>query len=99
MRTPSARFGIVAAGKSWLDVCEALRLLGVDEERLPELGIALYKPAMIWPLEPLGLTEFAVGLETLIVVEEKSAFMENQIKSVLYGRPNAPAVYGKYAEK
>src|SRR5882762_7205343 len=59
LRLPTSRVGLLAAGKSWLDLREALRLLGLDEPRLLEFGIALYKPAMTWPLEPESLREFA----------------------------------------
>ena len=93
-KTEASRIGIVAAGKTWLDLLEGLRLLGLDESRLRDLGVALYKPAMIWPLEPEGLNQFATGLDRVIVIEEKGPFIEDQIKSILYGA-NAPAVWGK----
>ncbi|REG45929.1 indolepyruvate ferredoxin oxidoreductase family protein [Paracoccus versutus] len=94
-RRPSSRIGILAAGKSWLDLRDALDALGLDEAALIERGIALYKPAMIWPLEPQGLLEFASGLHTVVVVEEKAGFLERQAKDILYGRPDAPAILGK----
>jgi indolepyruvate ferredoxin oxidoreductase len=96
LKTPQSRIGIVAAGKSWLDMLEALRLLGLDESQQRSLGLALYKPAMIWPMEPEALKAFANGLERIIVVEEKTGLVENQVKSILYGQPNAPAVFGKH---
>jgi indolepyruvate ferredoxin oxidoreductase len=95
LKEKGAKIGLVAAGKSWLDALEALRLLGLDEAQMAALGIALYKPAMIWPLEAEGLKAFADGLDTLLVVEEKGAFIEAQVKSILYGTSSAPAVYGK----
>lgn len=95
LKRQGAHVGIVAAGKSWLDVLEAFRLLGLDEVKLAQIGVALYKPALIWPLEPQGLATFAEGLDTLVIVEEKSPFVENQVKSILYGKDSAPAVLGK----
>ena len=95
LKEPGAKIGFVAPGKSWLDLQEAFYLLGLDENRLKEMGVALYKPAMIWPLEGEGLREFAAGLETLFVVEEKRPFVEAQAKEILYGVENAPAVWGK----
>ncbi|MDH7637741.1 indolepyruvate ferredoxin oxidoreductase family protein [Sphingomonas oryzagri] len=95
LKRPGARIGLIAAGKSWLDLLEAMRLAGLDEARMAALGIALYKPAMIWPLEPEGLAGFADGLDTLIVIEEKGRFLESQIKTILYDGPQAPAVWGK----
>ncbi|WP_158085734.1 indolepyruvate ferredoxin oxidoreductase family protein [Henriciella aquimarina] len=90
----NAKIGLVAAGKSWLDLKASLDLLGLSEDKLEALGIALYKPAMIWPLEPERLKTFAEGLETIIVVEEKGPFIEDQIRSVLYGGAS-PRVCGK----
>lgn len=98
-RRPSSRIGIMAAGKNWLDLRDALDALGLDEPTLIERGIALYKPALIWPLEPQGLLEFASGLDTLVVVEEKAGFLERQAKDILYGRADAPAVLGKRDDK
>lgn len=95
LKKPGARIGLIAAGKSWLDLREALRLLGLNEERLAALGVALYKPAMIWPLEPEGLAEFTSDLETVFVVEEKGGLIEAQAKAILYNHPDAPAIYGK----
>jgi indolepyruvate ferredoxin oxidoreductase len=94
-KTRNARIGLVAAGKSWMDLLEALRLLEISDARLEELKIALYKPALVWPLETEGLREFSAGLEVLVVMEEKDAFIESQAKEILYGTTGAPAIYGK----
>ena len=91
----ASKIGLIAAGKSWPDLLEALRLLGLDEARLHERGIALYKPAMIWPLEPQMLGKFADGLEEIIVIEEKTGLIEDQIKKLLYGLAKPPLVIGK----
>ena len=98
--TPQARLGIVCAGKAYLDVREALDLLGIGEEAAAALGLRLYKPALTWPLEPEGLREFAAGLEEILVVEEKRAFIESQVKEILYDLPGVrPRVVGKYDER
>ena len=98
MGVKGARFGVVAAGKSWLDVMHALRLLGVSEERAQHLGISVYKVGMVWPLEPEGIRNFAFGLEQLVVVEEKRALLETEVKEVLYGC-SEPLVVGKRDRK
>jgi len=95
LKQNGARHGLIAAGKSWLDLIEALHLLGLEDRHLTALGIALYKPALIWPLEPGQLSAFADGLETITVVEEKGDFIERQVKSALYQRDGAPDVWGK----
>lgn len=81
---PVRRLGIVAAGKVYLDVRQALTDLGLDELRCQALGIRLYKPAMIWPLEPEGVLGFGKGSQLLLVVEEKRALMEDQIARYFY---------------
>jgi indolepyruvate ferredoxin oxidoreductase len=94
--SPHARRGIVTSGKSWLDVMQALDDLGIDAAAAGELGLKVYQVTMPWPLEPEGLVAFAQDCEELLVVEEKRDLLESQAKQVLYGRPAAPRVIGKY---
>ena len=101
--SPMARLGIVTTGKSYLDVLQALEYLGIDANSAADIGIRVYKIGMTWPLEPLGMREFAQGLEDIIVVEEKRSFIESQMKEQMYnwtgtdGRTR-PSVVGKYDE-
>ncbi|MBU1175378.1 MAG: indolepyruvate ferredoxin oxidoreductase family protein, partial [Alphaproteobacteria bacterium] len=95
---PNARIGIVSTGKSYLDVREALDTLGIDEVRANELGIRIYKVAMPWPLEPEGIIKFAQDLDLVIVVEEKRALIETQLKDILFNTPHRPLVIGKRNE-
>jgi indolepyruvate ferredoxin oxidoreductase len=94
-----AGLGIVSAGKAWTDVCAALDLLGLDAEALAHHGVSVYKVAMVWPLEPEGLVEFARGQAEILVVEEKSAFLEPQVARILYNllADERPALSGKHA--
>ncbi len=87
--------GIVAAGKTFADVRQSLRTLGLDEAELAARGIRLLKLGMIHPLEPGIVTRFADGLAEIVVVEEKRPFIEAAVKDLLYGRPDAPVVTGK----
>ncbi|MGW1678885.1 indolepyruvate ferredoxin oxidoreductase family protein [Saccharopolyspora sp. NPDC002376] len=91
----SDRIGIVTAGKSYLDLRQALRTIGLDEQDLAHFGIRVLKLGAIHPVEPTIIREFAEGLTEIVVVEEKRAFLEPVIKEVLYGRPDAPQVHGK----
>lgn len=93
-----ARIGIVSAGKNWLDVAHAFDLLGIDEENADRIGVTVYKPAIVYPLEPAGLKEWAEGLDLIIVVEEKRSLLESQIKEIMYGAKDAPRVIGKRNE-
>ena len=96
-----AKLGIIASGKSYLDVLEALEQLGIDEAMAAEIGIRLYKVAMPWPLEPDGVREFARGLDEILVVEEKRQIVEYQLKEQLYNWRDdvRPRVIGKFDEK
>ncbi|HET8726480.1 MAG TPA: indolepyruvate ferredoxin oxidoreductase family protein [Alphaproteobacteria bacterium] len=98
---PRHRFGIVTVGKSYLDVRQALEELGIDERLAREIGLAIYKVAMPWPLEPQGVRKFAEGLDELIVVEEKRALIENQLKEQLYNwhADKRPVIVGKFDEE
>jgi len=87
--------GIVTTGKSFLDVRQALRELGIDDHTAKQLGIRIYKLAMNWPVEPVGIEHFARGLQSIVVVEEKRGLIEEQLKSLLYQRANAPIIEGK----
>ncbi len=92
---PADRVGIVTAGKSYLDLMQALRLLGLDSDALSRHGIRILKLGVIHPLDPSIVRRFADGLTEIVVVEEKRSFVEAAIKEVLYGTSGAPAVYGK----
>lgn len=94
-----AQIGIMTVGKSYLDVRQALDELGIDEERAKQLGIRLFKVACPWPLDRHHFAEFAQGLETIIVVEEKRALIEVQVKEHLFGTAMHPMVVGKLDEK
>ena len=86
----AAKLGIISAGKSYLDVRQALDELGIDELRANALGLRLYKIGCPWPLEPQGLREFAQGLDKIIVVEEKRSLIEGQLRErALWQRASA----------
>ncbi|MET0237330.1 MAG: indolepyruvate ferredoxin oxidoreductase family protein [Kibdelosporangium sp.] len=94
-RGPADRIGIVTAGKSYLDLRQALRTLGLTERDLARYGIRVLKLGVIHPVEPAIVREFAAGLSEIVVVEEKRSFIESAVKNILYGRPDMPQVYGK----
>ncbi|WP_235971868.1 indolepyruvate ferredoxin oxidoreductase family protein [Azohydromonas caseinilytica] len=97
---PDARLGIVTTGKSYLDVREALAMMGINEATAQALGLRLLKIGVSWPLEPECIREFADGLDEILVVEEKRQIIEYQLKEQLYNAPIAsrPRVVGKYDE-
>ena len=66
---PDARFGIMTAGKAYLDVRQALADLGLDEAACRRIGIRLYKVGCVWPLDAHGARAFASGLKEILVIE------------------------------
>tara|TARA_B100000029_G_scaffold156592_1_gene151815 strand:- start:11 stop:3412 length:3402 start_codon:yes stop_codon:yes gene_type:complete len=99
-KSDESRLGIITSGKSYNDVREALRWLGIDESRAKKLGLCIYKVGMPWPLEPQGVREFCEGLESILLVEEKRELIEHQVKWQLYNWKDTvrPTVVGKQDE-
>jgi indolepyruvate ferredoxin oxidoreductase len=96
-----ARLGIVATGKAYLDLRQALADLGITERDAQELGLRIYKVALAWPLEQSGARSFAEGLQDVLVVEEKRGFIEDQLVRILYNMDASrrPSVVGKRDEQ
>ncbi|WP_280398241.1 indolepyruvate ferredoxin oxidoreductase family protein [Nocardia carnea] len=90
-----AWLGIVAVGTAYDSVREALSELGLSEAGLHRAGIRILRVGMPYPLGAAKVRELADGVETLLVVEDKTAFVEAQVKEILYGRSAAPRVLGK----
>ncbi|HEX7788970.1 MAG TPA: indolepyruvate ferredoxin oxidoreductase family protein, partial [Afipia sp.] len=97
MDSPNARFGIMASGKSYEDIRQALRELGITPEVAAKIGLRLYKIGMPWPLEPEGVRAFAVGLEEILIIEERREIVENQVKQELFNWRDdvRPRIIGK----
>ncbi|GAA1009595.1 indolepyruvate ferredoxin oxidoreductase family protein [Nocardiopsis tropica] len=92
------RIGIVAAGKTYMDVRESLRLIGIGDDELNRLGIRILKMGMVYPFERQILHEFIDGLDEVIVVEEKRDFLETMMRDILFRHPGAPNIVGKANE-
>ncbi|ATL72082.1 indolepyruvate ferredoxin oxidoreductase family protein [Nocardia terpenica] len=90
-----ASIGIAATGTTFDAVRQALIDLGVDDDALYRAGIRLLRIGMPFPVAPDQVRRFAAGVERVIVVEDKTAFIETQIREILYGTPDAPQILGK----
>lgn len=90
-----ATVGIAAAGTAFDAVRQALLDLGVDDDALGRAGVRLLRIGMPYPIAPERVREFAAGLTRVIVVEDKTAFVESQIRDILYGIAGAPQILGK----
>jgi indolepyruvate ferredoxin oxidoreductase len=96
---PDAWLGLVAAGKTYYDLREALRELGLDDAALRSHGIRILKVGMLFPMEPGIVRRFARGLEEILVVEEKRSFVEMFLRDVLYNDAVHPRIVGKRDEQ
>ncbi len=89
------RIGFVASGISYSYLEQALWELGSDEQ------FPILKLAITYPLEPEIVLEIAQTVDNIVVVEEKSPIIENQVKTILRdfnqeGRISSqPKVFGK----
>ncbi|MES3021492.1 MAG: indolepyruvate ferredoxin oxidoreductase family protein [Pseudomonadota bacterium] len=94
---PRRRFGIVTVGKAHQDLMQAMQDLGFDAGAIGEMGISVYKVGMSWPLETEGAFAFAAGHDEVLVIEEKRANVETQLKDALYHLAGGarPRVSGK----
>ncbi|AVO49573.1 indolepyruvate ferredoxin oxidoreductase family protein [Melaminivora suipulveris] len=94
------RYGIIASGKAYNDMRQALVDLGLDDATCRELGIRVHKVNVVWPLEASITRDFAQGLQEILVVEEKRQVIEYQLKEQLYNwRADVrPQVLGKFDE-
>jgi indolepyruvate ferredoxin oxidoreductase len=101
MDGPKRRLGIVTTGKAYLDVRQALRDLGINDDLANDIGLSVYKVGMPWPLDPDGVRDFAEGLEEVVVIEEKRAMIENQMKEQLYNWQTSirPRIIGKFDQE
>ena len=97
--TPDAWLGIAAPGKTYYDLREGLRELGLDDAALARYGIRLLQIGLLWPTEPTVVREFARGLSELFVIEEKRSFVETFIRDVLYNQTERPRIVGKQDEQ
>ncbi len=90
------KIGIVSAGKAYQDLLQALSDMGLDDVALTKLGVTIAKIGCTWPLDPDFVREFATGLETFFVIEEKRPLLEDQIKASLFDTALRPRIIGKY---
>ena len=94
--TQDAWLGIVAAGKVYYELLQALNDLGLDQAALERAGIRLMKVGMLYPHDRDAFRDFGRGLDEILVVEEKLPYLETAIKDALYGTADAPRITGKH---
>jgi indolepyruvate ferredoxin oxidoreductase len=96
--TRDAWLGVVAAGKVYYELVQALDDLGLDQRTLERAGVRLLKVGMLYPHDRSSFRAFGQGLEEVLVVEEKLPFLETALRDALYGTVDAPRIVGKRDE-
>ncbi|TXI63838.1 indolepyruvate ferredoxin oxidoreductase family protein [Mycolicibacterium mageritense] len=91
-----AWLGIVAVGTAYDSVRQALTELGLSDDDLLRHGIRILRVGMPYPVDTDRIRALAHGTETVLVVEDKTPFVETQVVQALYGGDQRPDVLGKY---
>ncbi|VTU22071.1 2-oxoacid ferredoxin oxidoreductase [Variovorax sp. SRS16] len=97
IESPDAKVGIVTCGKAHYDLMEVLRRLEITPEALARVGVRLYKVGLSFPIEQSRIKAFAAGLDEILIVEEKGAVVETQMRELFYNLPAdaRPVLVGK----
>ncbi len=89
-----AKIGLISTGKSWLDLQQALSMLGIDAAEADRLGLTTYKVGMSWPMDMKGFNAWADGLDLIICVEEKRKLIEVQAKEAIFDNRKGRRIFG-----
>jgi indolepyruvate ferredoxin oxidoreductase len=92
---PGARLGIVASGVTAHDTLRALADLGLGESS----RVRVLQVGMLFPLDEDAIRSFALGLDEVLVIEEKGPFLERLVRDALYGGTATPLVVGHRDER
>jgi indolepyruvate ferredoxin oxidoreductase len=97
IRSEHATVGIVTCGKAHYDLMEVLRRLEITPAMLAQVGVRLYKIGLSFPIETTRALAFAKGLSEILVIEEKGAVVETQLRDLFYNAPAdaRPVLVGK----
>ena len=98
IESPHAQVGIITCGKAHYDLMEVLRRLEISPAMLATAGVRLYKVGLSFPIETTRVRAFAQGLREILVIEEKGAVVEQQLRELFYNAPpeTRPALVGKH---
>ena len=86
---------IIAAGQTAEVVLDTFAGLGIARTDLHGLGIRILKLGAITPLEADLVRRSARGVATVLVVEDKTPYLETLVRDALYPLAERPAVIGK----
>ncbi|MGG5818465.1 indolepyruvate ferredoxin oxidoreductase family protein [Falsiroseomonas sp. HW251] len=97
--SPNARFGIVVRGKAFATLRQVLADAGISPDFARQQGLRIWKVGLAWPLDAEGARAFAEGLEEVLVIEDRRAFLEPQLRDALYPLDRRPRIVGKKDER
>jgi indolepyruvate ferredoxin oxidoreductase len=96
---PNARFGIAVRGKAFATLRQVLADAGISPDFARANGLRIWKVGLAWPLDAEGARAFAQGLEEVLVIEDRRAFLEPQLRDALYPLDRRPRIVGKKDER
>ncbi len=88
---------IVTQGKAYRDVMQAFANLGIDNHMAEKIGLRLYKPGLVWPLEKRRATQALSNVSEVLVIEERRSLVETQLREYLCDLTDKerPVILGK----
>ena len=91
------RLVLASAGKVYAEVRESLAKLGLgSSDAIVEAGIRLVKLGMTWPLDAEFVKDAVRDAASVLVVEAKRPFIEEQLKCLLFDAgADKPTILGK----
>tara|TARA_Y100001970_G_C14237011_1_gene862447 strand:+ start:166 stop:3672 length:3507 start_codon:yes stop_codon:yes gene_type:complete len=93
---PDAWIGLIASGFTYHELRHALHSIGLRTlNDIENAGIRLLHLQLPVPFDPQNIRNFSMGLEEILVIEEKNPTAEWLVKDALYGSANQPRVLGK----
>jgi indolepyruvate ferredoxin oxidoreductase len=90
-----AWLGIVSVGTAYDAVRQALSELGLGQNDLERAGVRILRVGMPYPLGAEKVVRVARGVEQVLVVEDKTAFVEQQVAAILFDHRSTARLWGK----
>ena len=86
---------VVSSGGAYSTLRRALIELDVSLDDLTAAKIRLVQLRMTWPITAYDAEHLFADSDRVFVIEDKTPFVETQLKELLYGAPDAPTIVGK----
>ncbi|MGI6872056.1 indolepyruvate ferredoxin oxidoreductase family protein [Amycolatopsis sp. 3B14] len=86
---------IVSAGGAYSTLRRALIELDASLDDLAAANVRLVQLRMPWPLTAHDAEQLFADAQRVFVIEDKTPFVETQLKELLYGAVDAPVILGK----